>query len=260
MVDYANTGLSVPVTSRAALISYVKRQLGEPLLRINVDDIQIDDAIDNALQYFQDYHSDATERVYYKYQITDTDVANKYLPIPGNIIGVNRIIPLTDGNSTINMFDIRYQIRLNDLYDFTTTSVTHYWMTMTHLRLLDMLFNGEAQVRFNRHNGNLYIDWDWSNNAAGVTLSGQYIIVEGFQILNPTEFTDTWNDRWLKQYAVLLVKKQWGTNLKKFGGIQLVGGVTLNGKEMYDEATAELKDWEQYLQDGLQTPPEFYVG
>jgi len=260
MADSANTGLYFSLASRQDLKDYCLRKCGAPVIKINIDDMQLEDCVDDAMQWFQDYHVDATEKVYNKYQLTDTDVANKWIPIPDSVVGVSRIFPPTDGNSTLNMFDIRYQIRLNDLYDFTTTSVVNYWTTMTHLRLLDMLFNGEAPVRYNRHNNRLYIDMDWSDSATGAQLSGQFIIYEATQIVSPDTFLDVYNDRALKTLATALVKKQWGQNLKKFSGVALIGGVTMNGQQIYDEATREEQAAKDHIENAVQFPPEFFVG
>jgi len=242
--------------SREQLKDFCLRQLGFPVIDINVDDDQVEDCISLALQYFQDFHFDGVERWYLKHQITAEDKANGYITITENIIGVNRIFPVSSSNATVNMFDLRYQLRLHELYDFTSTSFVPYVLTMQHLRTLDMLFSGETPIRYNRHSNKLYIDWDWENDID----VGEYIVVESYIIIDPDTYTDVYNDRMLKKLATSYIKKQWGNNLKKFNGMQLPGGITLSGQQMYEEAMTEIKEIEDTIRLTFEAPPEFLMG
>jgi len=247
--------MAIPA-SREQHKDWCLRQLGFPVLDINVDDDQIDDAIDQALQYFQDFHFDAVERWYLKHQITQDDKTNQYIPITDNIIGVTRIFPFGSTNASVNMFDLRYQMRLHELYDFTSTSYVNYVLTQQHIRTLDLLFSGEVPIRFNRHANRLYIDWDWVNDVE----IGEYIIIEGYIILNPADYTKVWNDRLLKKLSTAYIKKQWGTNMKKFQGMQLPGGIMMNGQQIYNEADQEIKEIEQLIRDTHEEPPQMIIG
>jgi len=247
--------LAVPA-SREQLKDWCLRQLGFPVIEINVDDDQVDDRIDEALQYFQDFHFDGVERWYLKHQVTAQNKTDKYIPITDNIIGINRIFPVGSTNASVNMFDLRYQLRLHELYDFTSTSYVNYTLTMQHIRTLDMLFSGETPIRFNRHSNKLYIDWDWDFDIE----VGEYIIVEGFIILDPNTYTDVYNDRMLKRLATAYIKRQWGNNMKKFAGMQLPGGIQMNGQQIYEEAVTEIKEIEDLIRDTYEEPPQFLVG
>lgn len=232
------------------------RDLGFPVIEINVDDDQVDDRIDEAFSYFQQFHFDGVERWYLKHQVTSTDITNEYIPIPDSILGINRIFPIGSTNASVNMFDLRYQLRLHELYDFTSTSYVNYVLTQQHIRTLDMLFSGETPIRFNRHTNKLYIDQNW---ISGIQ-AGEWIVIEGFIILDPDTYTKVYGDRMLLKYATALIKKQWGNNMKKFGGMQLPGGITMNGQTIFDEAVQEIKDLEALIRDTYEEPPQFLVG
>ena len=232
------------------------RQLGFPVLDINVDDDQVEDRIDEAFSYFQQFHFDGVERWYLKHQVTSTDITNEYIPIPDSIIGVSRIFPIGSTNASINMFDLRYQLRLHELYDFTSTSYVNYALTMQHIRTLDMLFSGETPIRFNRHTNKLYIDQNW---LSGID-AGEWIVIEGHIILDPDTYTKVYGDRMLLKYATALIKRQWGNNMKKFDKMQLPGGITMNGQQIYDEAVQEIKELEDLIRDTYEEPPQFLVG
>lgn len=247
--------MAIPAT-RDQHKDWCLRQLGFPVLDINVDDDQVDDAVDQALQYFQDFHFDAVERWYLKHQITETDKTNKYIPITDNIIGVTRIFPVGSTNASVNMFDLRYQLRLHELYDFTSTSYVNYVLTQQHIRTLDLLFSGEVPIRFNRHSNKLYIDWDWNYDLD----VGEWLIIEGYIILDPADYTKVWNDRLLKKLSTAYIKKQWGTNMKKFQGMQLPGGIMMNGQQIYNEAVQEIQDIEQLIRNTHEEPPQFILG
>jgi hypothetical protein len=247
--------MAIP-TTRDQHKDWCLRQLGFPVLDINVDDDQVDDAVDQAIQYFQDFHFDAVERWYLKHQLTETDKANKYIPITDNIIGVTRIFPVGSTNASVNMFDLRYQLRLHELYDFTSTSYVNYVLTQQHIRTLDLLFSGEVPIRFNRHSNKLYVDWDWNYDLD----VGEWLIIEGYIILDPANYTKVWNDRLLKRLSTAYIKKQWGTNMKKFQGMQLPGGIMMNGQQIYNEAVQEIQEIEQLIRSAHEEPPQFILG
>lgn len=256
MNTYWRITMSNP-SSREQLKDYCLRKLGFPVIDINVDDDQVEDRIDEAFQYFQDFHFDGTQRVYLKHQLTSENIENKYIPITNDgIIGITRIFPVAASNATVNMFDLRYQLRLHELYDFTSTSYVNYVLTMQHIRTLDMLFSGEQPIRFNRHSNRLYLDWNWIQFAQ----AGEFIIIEGFAILDPEEYERVYNDRMLKKLATAYIKKQWGNNMKKFGGMQLPGGIVMNGQQIYEEAENEIKDLEQEIRNTFEAPPQFLLG
>ena len=247
--------MAIPA-SREQLKDWCLRELGFPVIEINVDDDQVEDRVDEAFQYFQQFHFDGVERWYLTHQITQEDKDNKYIPIPDTIIGVNRIFPIGSTNASVNMFDLRYQLRLHELYDFTSTSYVNYALTMQHIRTLDMLFSGETPIRFNRHTGKLYIDQNWMD---GVNVD-EWIVIEGFITINPDTYTKVYNDMLLKKLATAYIKKQWGNNMKKFGGMQLPGGITMNGQQIYQEAVDEIKQLEDLIRDTYEEPPQFLVG
>jgi len=247
--------MSIPST-REQFKDWCLRELGFPVIEINVDDDQVEDRIDQALQYYQQFHFDGVERWYLTHEITSTDMTNKYITIPDSIIGVNRIFPIGSTNASVNMFDLRYQLRLHELYDFTSTSYVQYALTQQHIRTLDLLFSGETPVRFNRHTNKLFIDQNW---ISGVT-PGEWIVIESFIIIDPNTYTKVYNDLMLKRLATAYIKKQWGNNMKKFGGMQLPGGITMNGQQIYTEAMDEIKELEQLIRDTYEEPPQFLVG
>lgn len=247
--------MSIP-SSRQNLIDWCMRQLGHPVTEVNLDIDQIEDAVDSAMQYYTDFHQDAVERWYMKHQITADDITNKYISIPENIIGVTRIFPWGSTNASVNMFDLRYQLRLHELYDFTSTSYVNYAMTQQHIRTLDLLFSGETPIRFNRHTDRLYIDWDW-NTKVDVD---EWIIIEGFIIVDPDVYTDVYNDRLLKKLLTAYLKRQWGTNMKKFEGMQLPGGIKMNGQQIYNEAIQEIAEIEDLIRKSHEEPPMWIMG
>jgi hypothetical protein len=253
------------VTNRNQFTDYCLRKLGFPVIEINVDPDQVSDRIDDALQYFQDYHFDGLQKTYYIHTITQQDVDNRYFDLSNvkdnannatQVVGVTRIFPLQDSQSSINMFDLRYQLRLNELYDFTSASYINYTMTMQHLRMLEQLFTGEVPIRYQRHTEKLFVDWAWGDQEAPV---GQPVIVDCYTIINPNVYNRVWDDRWLKRYATALVKRQWGENLKKFGGIQLPGGVVLNGDKIFEEAMQEIDDLEKDMENNYGGVLEFFM-
>ena len=345
--------MAIPA-SRADFKNYCLRNLGAPVLEINVDDDQLEDRIDESLDIFRLYHYDGIEKLYLKHQITASsmlittgnalsfaphsrifgqtsgivanaypsqnglmpistdpntmwvarlqagisgvpvgpnlmfipgetikgvdingnevtatvstdpafftkgDIENKFIPIDDSVYGVSRVMPLFQGTSSSkSIFDLQYQLRLNDLYDLSSTSLIYYTTVMNHLATLDLLLNGKPIYRFNRLENKLQIDIDW-NNAQKIDV-GNYVIVEAYRGLDPNEFSKVWNEPWLKRYTTALFKRQWGTNLKKFSGLQLPGGVTLDGNLLYREANDEIKQLEDELQN-KSAPLDFMMG
>lgn len=270
-----------PITTRETLKQYCLRALGKPVIEINVEDDQVEDRIDEALQYFAQYHYDGTERMYLKYQVTAddktrarsdetlstvTDTADStvtaafkegknYIPMPSNVMSVVRIFPFTD-KASLNLFDVRYQLRLNDLYDFSSTSIIHYDMTLRHLDMLDHILVGERPVRYNMHKNRLYIDMDWDNDVD----AGDFIVIECYRKLDGSTFTDIFDDIFLKKYLIQLVKRQWGANLIKFQGVAMLGGVQLNGEQLYTQAQEELTKLEEQIQLSYELPPQYMMG
>ena len=243
--------------SRQELADYCLRALGAPVVEINIDDDQLGDRIDEAFQFYREYHSDATIRRYRKHQVTATDVTNEYIDIPETFIHISRVLPfqVTGGAGD---FNVEYQIMLNDIYDLRgPNSVLHYAMSQQHLALVDTLFDGKDQtVRFNRHMNRLFIETRWGTDVK----AGEFVIIEGYETVDPATFTDVYNDIFLKKYLIALIKRQWGTNLKKFGGLQLHGGVEINGQQIYDEANEEIKEIEEQMQSRYEMPPLDFMG
>lgn len=312
-------------STRQELIDYCLRKLGHPVIEINVDDDQVEDRIDEAFQFYREFHYDAVELVYLSekiepslIQITGVNAAsfingekitgsssttttvhanvsanriqvkgstgaftagetitgaqsgatatvssytpgsydNKYITLNDAVVGVERILPFSSRTRGIDLFDVRYQILLNDLYSIQSTDIIYYNQVQTQLQLINDLLVGVKPVRFNRHQNRVYVDMDWGDDVA----IGDYVIVQAWRILDPSTFTDVYNDGFLKRYATALIKQQWGTNLKKFEGVQLPGGVVMNGQKIYDEATEELTTLREEVQNVYQLPVDFFVG
>jgi hypothetical protein len=316
--------------SRQELINYALRALGEPVVEINVDDSQLEDRVDEAIGYWQQYHWDGVEKIYMKAQVTasrlvitttDADqfrqsstitgatsgatafvwhegstvstgntiicqnvkgtfvagetisngeytatlastnfftigvIDSHYFDLPDLVFGVESVMPFSNASSSKNLFDLQYQLRLNDLYDLTSTSLIYYKTVMSHLALLDLELNGKPLYRFNRMNGKLYVDMSWGQDVE----VGSFIIVECYRALDPTTATKVYNEPWLKHYTTALIKKQWGMNGKKFQGMVLPGGVTMDFQGMYDEAMKEIADLEDELMN-KSAPLEFMLG
>ena len=233
--------MAIPQT-RADFKAYCLRRVGAPVTQINVDDDQIEDRIDDALQYYWDYHYDGVEKQYYKYQVQAQDITNQYVTLPSNIIGVNGVFPVGSSLSTNNLFNIRYQIALNDLYDLTNTTMVPYYMAMEHIQFLEQMLVGLQPVRYNRRTQILYIDMDWT-----IVNVGDYIVVESYMITDPDVYSGVWGDRWLQKYATALIKQQWGTNLSKFTNVPLPGGNKFNADKIYNDATAEIEKMEDQM-------------
>lgn len=242
--------------SKETFKEYCLRKLGKPVIEINVDDDQVDDRIDEAIRYYWDYHFDGSAKIYYKHQVTATDIQNKYIILPENIIGAVRIFPIGDPSIRADdIFNIRYQIALNDLYTLTNVSLIPYYMVMEHLGLLTEMLVGQQPIRYERHKNRLYVDMDWSSIGAG-----RFILVEAYEVIDPAVWTDAWNDRWLQNYATALIKRQWGANLTKFTGMQLPGGVQFNGEKILDDAVAEIQKMEDEMIGSYSLPVLDMIG
>lgn len=247
--------MAVP-TSRAEFKEYCLRKLGKPVIEINVDDDQVEDRIDESLKYYYDYHFDGSEKTYYKHIVTSDDVTNKYITLPENIIGAVRIFRIGDPSLKSNdIFNIRYQIALNDLYQLTSVSLIPYYMVMQHLGTVTELLVGEQPIRYNRHMDRLHIDMDWTKINVG-----EYLIVEAYLVIDPDTYTDAWGDRWLQQYCTQKIKYQWGTNLTKFTGMQLPGGVQFNGEKILDDAKTEIEKLEEEMINSYSLPVMDMIG
>ena len=247
--------MAVP-SSRTELKDYCLRRLGYPVVDINVDDEQVEDRIDDALKYYQDYHYDGTERVFLKHQVTADDIANEYITIPEAVIGVVRVFDIGDAIQSSTLFNIRYQIHLNDLFDFTSTTYVPYVTAMRHVEMLEEIFVGKKPIRFQRHKNQLNIDMDWGNDV----IAGDYVIIECYRILDPDTYTDVYGDKWLLRYTTALIKRQWGENLKKFEGMTLPGGVTFNGQKIWEEATEEINKLEEEMISSYSLPVADMMG
>ena len=251
--------MAIP-NSRETLIDYCKRRLGEPVIEINVDYDQLEDRVEEAIQFYQEYHCDATQKTFLKHLVTADDVANEYITISSDIIHVTKMFPITSNfNQGRNFFDIKYQMMLNDMTDLVSFAgdLAYYEQMQQYLSLLDMKLNGNPQVHFVRRQNRLYIYGDFAD---GDIDAGDYIIVEVYSTINPDTFTSIYNDMFLKEYTTALIKQQWGQNLIKFEGMQLPGGVTLNGRQMYDDATQEIDRLREKVRLEFELPPDFFVG
>ena len=265
--------------TRETLKQYALRNLGKPVIEINASDEQLEDRIDEALQYYAQYHYDGTRRTYLKYKLTSADKTRlsntnaitesatdgtttttwnedqNYLIVPQSVVSIINIFPFSN-KGNLNLFDVRYQLRLNDLYDFSSTSIINYDVVLRHLDFLDHILVGEKPLRYNQHDNRLYIDMDWTNDLA----TDEYIVIECYRKLDPESFTDVYNDLYLKRYVTALFKKQWGANLSKFGGVAMVGGVTLNGQQIYSEALQEVDKLEQEIRSTYELNPAIMIG
>lgn len=247
-------------TSRDEMIRYCLRELGAPVTDINVDDDQVEDRVDEALTVYRDFHSDATERIYLAHQITATDMANKYIPVSSDVIYVTKLFPVSGSFLTSsNMFSFRYQFALSDfhnLHTFGSGTISHYEQVRQYMSMLDMKLNGTPQIDFTRRGGKLYIYGDFDD---GDIVEGDFVVAEVYQII-PESTPEIWSDRFLMRYTTQLIKKQWGTNMKKFDGMQLPGGVTINGQQLYDEAVEALRDLKDEMRLEFEDPVDFFVG
>ena len=243
------------ITSRDEFKEYCLRKLGKPVIEINVDDDQVEDRVTEAIRYYWDYHFDGAEKVYYKHAVTQNDINNKYITLPDNIIGVVNLFEVGQALNTNNLFNIRYQIALNDLYTLTSVSMVPYYMALSHIQFLEQFLVGKQPLRYNRILNKCYIDMDWT-----IIQEGNYLILEAYQVVDPEDYARGYNERWLQNYATVLIKEQWGNNLKKFSGMQLPGGVTFNGQQIYDEARTERAAMEQEMISSYSLPVTDMIG
>ena len=280
--------------SREELTNYCLRQLGEPVVEVNVADEQIEDLIDDGIQYFQERHFDGVERMYLKYKLTEDDInrgkatnetgssntlgitttsgisttvsgmsdmtnsfyeTSNFIQVPDSVIGIEKIFKFDSSTISGGMFSIKYQLFLNDLYQFNSVNLLQYSMTKTYLEDIDFLLTTDKQLRFNKRQGRLYIDMDW-----GSETKDTYLIIDCYRILDPNTFTGVYNDSFLKKYVTALIKRQWGQNLLKFRGTRLPGGVELNGRELYEDAQREIDDIKQRMTQEYELPPYDFIG
>ena len=247
--------MAVPST-RAELKEFCLRRLGKPVIEVNIDDDQMEDRIDEALAYYQDYHFDGSERTFLKHVVTADDKTNEYITITdGNIIGVVNIFDIGDATSTNNLFNVRYQIALNDLYDLSRYDLVPFYMNFMNIRFIEEILIGKQPLRYNRHVNKLHIDMDW-----GKVEVGFYLIAEVYAKINPETYSDVYGDRWLKRYTTALFKVQWGSNLSKFVGMQLPGGIQFNGDQIYQQGVEDKRNLEQEMISSFSLPVADMIG
>lgn len=246
--------MSLPQT-RTEFKEHCLRRLGDGVIEINASDAQLEDRIDEALTYYQDYHYDGTQKLFLSHQLTADDIANKYIPITEDIIGIVRILDVGTTSSTNNLFNLRYQLALSDLYAFSNTRFAPYYMALQNVALAEEIFAGKQGIRYNRHVNQLKIDVDWD-----IMTEGQYVIIEAYAIVDPATYADVWKDRWLIQYSTALFKRQWGENLKKFEGMTMPGGVQFNGQKIWEEATEEIRRLEDEMINSYSLPVSDMIG
>jgi hypothetical protein len=277
-------------SSRQQLIDYCLRRLGAPVLEINIADEQIDDLVDDALQYFQERHFDGVERMYLKYKITQDDLdrgrakntngvgivtttatstnisgygtvsssfyeTSNFIQVPDSVIGIEKIFKFDTSSISAGMFSIKYQLFLNDLYYFNSVDLLQYAMVKTYLEDIDFLLTPDKQIRYNKRQDRLYLDIDWGSASLDT-----YFVIDCYRILDPNTYTNVYNDSFLKQYLTSLIKRQWGQNLIKFQGVKLPGGIELNGRQLYDDAEKELESIRQRMTTDYELPPYDFIG
>jgi hypothetical protein len=276
-------------STRQELVDYCLRQLGAPVLEINVADEQVDDLVDDTIQYFNERHYDGVEKMYLKYKITQDDIdrgrakgtngigivtttgtsnivgfgtttfnfyeTSNYIQVPSSVIGIEKIFKFDTSTISGGMFSIKYQLFLNDLYQFNSVDLLTYAMTKSYLEDIDFLLTTDKQVRFNKRQDRLYLDIDW-----GAQSKDTYLVLECYRALDPESFSQVYNDSFIKKYLTALIKKQWGQNLIKFQGVKLPGGVELNGRQMYDDAQRDLEDIKQRMSSEYELPPLDFIG
>jgi len=272
-------------STRQGLIDYCLRQLGAPILEINVDEDQIDDLVDDAIQYFNERHYDGVEKMYLKYQITQDDIdrgtavppsgtgivgvtttsttnvqstwyeSGNFIQVPDSVIGIEKIFKFDTSSISGGMFSIKYQLFLNDLYYFNSVELLQYAMVKSYLEDIDFLLTTDKQIRFNKRQDRLYIDIDWGSQSAG-----DYIVIECYRALDPADFVKIYNDSFMKMYLTALIKRQWGRNLSKFKGVKLPGGIELNGGEILQQAEQELAEIKGRMTSEYELPPLDFIG
>jgi|TARA_R110001583_G_scaffold1560_1_gene12119 hypothetical protein len=247
--------MAVP-TTKAAFKELCLRRLGKPVIEINVDDDQVDDRVDQALAYYQDYHFDGTQKTYLKHAVTADDKTNGYITVSdSNIIGIVDIFDIGDATSTNNLFNIRYQIALNDLYDLSRYDLVPFYMNFMNIRMIEEILIGKQPLRYNRHVNRLHVDMDWEKLNVG-----DFLVAHVYKKIDGDTFTDLWSDRWLAEYATCLIKYQWGSNLSKFTGMALPGGVQFNGADILSQAQMEKDKLEQEMINAYSLPVHDMTG
>ena len=245
------------VNSRQGLIDYCLRRLGQPVIEINIDEDQLEERVDDALEYFQEYHFDGVEKVFLKHLITAEDITNEYIPMGNPVISVVRVLPIPSFDSFQGgFFNEEYQLRLNYLNNFSGSSLIQWEMTQQNFSLVEQLFSIAPTMMFNRKQNRVYLEADWNDKFS----VNDVLVIESYRALNPSTFSEVWNDMFLKKYATALIKRQWGENLKKFQGVVLPGGITLDGKTIYDEAVEEIAKIEEQMSLSYELPADGYVG
>jgi len=245
------------ITTRQGLIDYCLRRLGAPVTEINVDDEQISDRIDDAIEFFQEYHFDGVEKVFLKHTMTQTDIDNEYIAAADPIVSVLRILPVPNFNAfQTGFFNEEFQLRLNDLEHFRSSTMINWAMSQTNFSLVENLFGVQPTLMFNRKQNKIYLETDWSNKFK----VGTILIIEAYRILDPATYTEVYNDMFLKKYATALIKQQWGSNLKKFTGVTLPGGISLDGQTIFTEATQEITKIEEEMNMKYELPPDGIIG
>lgn len=242
-------------TDRTTFRDYCMRRLGNGVINIEISQDQADDRIDDALQMYLDYHYDGTEKAYYKYKVTQDDIDNKFITLPENIIGVSGIFPLGTWTAMNSIFSFQYQYALNNIFDLTSTELAPYFMAMQYLQMIEQVLVGQQRLRFNRNNNKCFIDMDWSR-----VTTDYYLMIECYQVIDPDEYPNVWNDRWLKEYATTLMRYQWAGNLGKFKDQTLPGGMKFNAADIFAEAVREKKRLEDELETKYGGVLEFYEG
>ena len=267
-------------SSRQGLIDYSLRKLGYPVVEINVDDDQVDDLVDDAIQYFNERHYDGIEKVFLKHQLSQNELntirtgvttttatstvgittlsyteTNNFIKLPDHVIGVNNVFKIDSSTISSGLFNIKYQLFLNDLYYYGALDLLNYAMVKTYLEDLSRLITPDIQIRFNKKNHRLYLDIDWSQMSPT-----NYLILDCYRMVNPADASSVYNDWWLKKYLTALIKRQWGQNMIKFQGVLLPGGVQLNGRQLFDDAVKEIEEAENQLKTEYELPPMDMIG
>jgi hypothetical protein len=243
-------------TTREEFKDYILRKLGQPVIQVNVADEQVEDRIDEAISYWRDYHYNGSQLVYIKHQLTADDVENGYINLPQKLLGISRVFDFNTSISTgQGMFNVTYQFVLNNLTDLTSYSLQNYYMTMQHIEFMQEVLVGRALIRYNKHVNRLYIDVDKES-----LVEGNWVVIEAYDVIDPASYPDVWGDRWLQNYAAVLVKENWGLNLTKFSNMQLVGGVSFNGEQILQEAREERQRMEEEAINSLQPLTYNFIG
>jgi hypothetical protein len=243
-------------TTREEFKEYILRKIGAPVIEINVAEEQVEDRVDEAVSFWRDYHYSGSQMIYLKHQLTQDNIDNGYIDLPSTILGISGIFNLQTSVSTgSGMFNVSYQFVLNNIEDITGYEVQHYYQSMQHLEMLQEILVGQQHIRYNRHVNKLWIDVDKSNLSVG-----NYIIVEAYDVIDSAAYPDVWGDRWLQNYAAVLVREQWGLNLTKFTNMQLVGGVGFNGEAILAEAREERQRMEEEVIQNLQPLTYNFIG